>query len=529
MDSTKCFSRPSINWFQMLVIILLLAGIFFRFVNLDQKVYWTDEVLTSLQISGHTRVEMQQNLVTGEVISLDDLHRYQYPAPDKTVLDVVRVLAEDDSQHVPLHHVLAFFWVRMFGNSVLVIRSLSAFLSLMALPSAYWLCKELFNSIQTAWFTTALLSISPFYVVYAQEARPYSLYTVVILLSSAAFLRAVKVQSPLAWSVYTITLIAGIYTHVFFGLVAISHGIYLLAVEKFRFNRVWISYLFSSILALFTFIPWMRVILNSSSQFEASSWANQKSSFGSALARWVGVISRGFIDLGIGPDNPTRHSILLLPLILGLFALLVYALYFIYKSTSSSVWLFIFTLIGVTGLVFAVPDFVLGRSYGTTRFLTACIVGLQLALTHLLTTKFFFPSVSRNSHKKLWALALALVLSSGILSCALNSQAKTWWNKRPSRYPYFSQSVALVNQANQPLLISDNSILNIQSFGHALSSNVKFQLVDRSTIPDIPNSFSNVFLFAPSNSLLSGIRQKYDLEIEQMNEVIWKLKVPKHT
>jgi uncharacterized membrane protein len=36
------------GWLRFFIIILLFLGIFFRFVNLDQKVYWIDEAFTSL-------------------------------------------------------------------------------------------------------------------------------------------------------------------------------------------------------------------------------------------------------------------------------------------------------------------------------------------------------------------------------------------------------------------------------------------------------------------------------------------------
>ncbi len=42
---------PPKPW-RFLIIIVLVIGIFFRFTNLDQKVYWYDEVSTSLTIVG---------------------------------------------------------------------------------------------------------------------------------------------------------------------------------------------------------------------------------------------------------------------------------------------------------------------------------------------------------------------------------------------------------------------------------------------------------------------------------------------
>ncbi|GAB4459815.1 MAG: hypothetical protein OHK0037_05900 [Elainellaceae cyanobacterium] len=46
------------TWLRYAMIALIVAGIFFRFINLSQKIYWTDEALTSLRSSGHTKVEL---------------------------------------------------------------------------------------------------------------------------------------------------------------------------------------------------------------------------------------------------------------------------------------------------------------------------------------------------------------------------------------------------------------------------------------------------------------------------------------
>lgn len=47
-------------WLRFLIIILLVIGIFFRFVNIDKKIYWGNEVLSSLRISGYMQSEMKK-------------------------------------------------------------------------------------------------------------------------------------------------------------------------------------------------------------------------------------------------------------------------------------------------------------------------------------------------------------------------------------------------------------------------------------------------------------------------------------
>lgn len=116
---------------QFLVISLLLLGIFFRFVNLDRKVYWHDEAYTSLRISGYTSTELNQQIFNGQIRGIEDLRKYQQPNSEKGLIDTIKSLAADDAQHPPLYYVLVRLWVQLFGNSVAVTRSFSALISLL--------------------------------------------------------------------------------------------------------------------------------------------------------------------------------------------------------------------------------------------------------------------------------------------------------------------------------------------------------------------------------------------------------------
>lgn len=83
-----------------------------------------------------------------------------------------------------MYFVMVKQWVQWFGNSITITRSFSALVSLLAFPLIYLLCQELFNSSVIGWIAVSLLAVSPLHILYAQEARSYSLWTVTILLSS---------------------------------------------------------------------------------------------------------------------------------------------------------------------------------------------------------------------------------------------------------------------------------------------------------------------------------------------------------
>ena len=205
-------------WLWPLLIALLATGLFFRFYNLDKKVYWNDEVWTSLWLSGHSASEMIEQVFDGRELTTRDLQRYQRINSDRSWISTITSLAADDPKQPPLYYALLRFWTGLLGGSIHAIRSLSALISLLVFSGLYWLCRELFEAPRTAWVAVALMAVSPFHVLYAQEARPYSLWAAMILLSSAAMLRALRRQTWWSWSLYAATVALGFYSHTLFGL-----------------------------------------------------------------------------------------------------------------------------------------------------------------------------------------------------------------------------------------------------------------------------------------------------------------------
>jgi len=91
---------------KILIVVILITGIWFRFTNLDRKVYSFDESITSLRISGYTWTEMVQQDFQGKTISVADLQRkYQQINSEKTWLDTVKGLATEEPQLSPLYFI----------------------------------------------------------------------------------------------------------------------------------------------------------------------------------------------------------------------------------------------------------------------------------------------------------------------------------------------------------------------------------------------------------------------------------------
>ncbi|HAX74983.1 MAG TPA: hypothetical protein DCY88_03895, partial [Cyanobacteria bacterium UBA11372] len=86
---------------KLLTIVILVIGIFFRFLNLDTKVYWPDETFTSMRIAGYTEKEVIETIYQGQVIRLEDLQKYQRLNSEKGIGDTIKGLAIEEPQHTP--------------------------------------------------------------------------------------------------------------------------------------------------------------------------------------------------------------------------------------------------------------------------------------------------------------------------------------------------------------------------------------------------------------------------------------------
>ncbi|MEG4277036.1 glycosyltransferase family 39 protein [Microcoleus sp. MON1_C1] len=522
------------------MVVILITGIWFRFTNLDGKVYSFDKSITSLRISGYTWTEMVQQDFQGKIISVADLQRkYQQINPEKTWLDTVKGLATEEPQLSPLYFILARFWVHLFGPQVATVRRLSALISLLVFPSIYWLCWELFRSASVGWMAVTIVAVSPFHVLYAQEARPYMMFAVLVLLSNAILLRAIALQiSPAisklskgVWFIYAIALTFGLYSSLLFFLVVFAHGIYVIITENWRYSKTLITYLLASAAAIIIFAPWIWVLLDNAPQIESTVGLPRLSlSFISSLKPLILITCRMFIDthwaggiIKFGSSNIATDLIRLIVVAVLLLAI-AHSIYSLCRSTPKRVWLFLLTAIGITAIVLIAVRGV------ADRYLVPYILAIQIPVAYLFTAKIAVATNPRQ--QKLWQLGLIALISSGIVSCGVSSQSQLWWNKYPSSTKHNPQVAAIVNQAKKPLVIShggNNITGKILSVSYLLKPQVQLLLAVKPEQVKISDGFSDVFLYRATEALQCELEkvQKYKITPIYKPGDVWLWRVEK--
>lgn len=497
-EGTKRRAMPL--WLKYGAIGLIGLGVFFRFYNLDRKVYWIDEVNSSLRTLGYTKTELINTVFTGEVVSADQLQQFQRLSPDKGWSDTWTALT-GTAEHTPLYFLLSRAWVGLVGHSIASMRFLTALFSVLVFPCLYWLCRELFGSPTPGWIAMALVAVTPVHLFYAQEARPYSLLSVMVLLSSVLLLRAMRTQTRASWIWYGLTVAAGLYTQLLFGLVTIAQGLYVLFTERWR-SPTMRAYLQSAAAAFLSLVPWLAILLDNWQKVQQSTVSlNDYLSSSYVFDRWFLNLNLAFLNRELGAAN-------ILLVIVTIIALVVLC-----RNAPKRVWLFVLLLVGVTFTALALPDLLFGgRRSLRIRYLFPCFFGLQLAFAYVFATQAIW---AKTWQQQLWRVFMVVLVVGGLAAGVAGAQAVVLWSKSIPRSSYYAPVATLVNQAANPLVVSDGPVTDTLAFSLWLKPTVKLQLITAEPRKlRIANGYNPVYLLSPSDQLQKILKRRgYELSV----------------
>jgi 4-amino-4-deoxy-L-arabinose transferase-like glycosyltransferase len=210
----------------ILVGAILLAALALRLYNLEASSFWIDE-LTQIRRS-----------------------RLSFFAMLK---DVVREVSA-----VPIEYAVTHFVYYYIGRSEGILRLPAVLWGVSSVAAVYYLGRRMFDRT-TGLLAAALLAFMPIQVYYSQEMRPYILASMMVLLTTLAFHRALTLNTRGAWALYGGTLVVGMYAHYYVAVVGILHGVYLvwMALAKRLPWRSLRPYLVAAGIAGLLFAPWV--------------------------------------------------------------------------------------------------------------------------------------------------------------------------------------------------------------------------------------------------------------------------------
>lgn len=481
----KKYPNPQKFWL-ILLGFLVAIGIFFRCYRLDGKVYWHDEVFTSIRTAGYNGEEIVERDFNSKIISSQELLRYQVLNSEKTWKDTLDKLIEHP-EHPPLYYLCSRFWQQLFGSSIAVTRSLSVVFSLLLFPIIYWFCQELFNSPKVGWWAIGSIAISPVQVLYAQEAREYSLLVLTTVFSCAALISAIKRNNWQWWVIYAFSLATNFYVSLIAVYIAIAQAIYIVILERFRFTKVAINFILAGIFSLVLFAPWIWVIQKNYYILEdKTKWTNTSLPFIELFHAWELHLSSIFIDLHTNVNGYIASRI---------FGFLVIFIFICYRAICQEnkpiTWLLLITITIIPTASIMIPDLIEGgiKSIMTRYFLPSLLI-IQIAVAYWLSEIKIWQDFKRS-------LPILLIILFSVISCGISARADTWWTKIVG---YDNAKIATaINNYQKPLIVSndyDINVGNIISLAYLLENNTSFLLFKNQNIPQINSqNFSDVLIW----------------------------------
>ena len=167
--------------------------------------------------------------------------------------DLFAALEQDGSP--PLYYLLLHVWTALFGTSATAVRSLSAVISVLTLPAAWYVARRLVGR-RAAAALVVLLATSPFLIRYASETRMYGLLVLLTVVGIGA--GTAVVRRPGAGPVLGFGAVTGalLLTHVWaFHVVAVT-GVLALAALPFHRSPA-LRLLAALALGGLLFSPWL--------------------------------------------------------------------------------------------------------------------------------------------------------------------------------------------------------------------------------------------------------------------------------
>ena len=340
----------------VLVLLLLMAwGL--RLYHLDIMSLWWDEAL-SWDRATNTLPNILSNIIQIQTIATRDLHP-------------------------PFYFVLLHFVTLFAGTGEFALRFLSVAANLLALAMFAPLTRVLFGKRGDSISFVAILfaTVSPFYVWYSQEARPYALVLVLSMLSVYALLRWLKTNPRGArdvlsrWSIlFALAFAATLTTHYLsFVLLPFFAATILLFGDR---TRAWRARIFSplTILAALLIVAFVVVLFLMPRETDMTSWDQVGPRFVPLFIMLRDVWNSFAVGLTVNLDQAALLDLFLLALwLVGIFSLVRV------KQRDARLALFLFCYLLVPALALQLGSYV-RPLYLNSRHLMATSPAFYLGL-----------------------------------------------------------------------------------------------------------------------------------------------------
>ncbi len=465
-----------------------------------------------MRVSGYTQAEVLEQVATGLPLSVSDLQRFQSIRPEiegspanRPFANLMRVLAQSP-EHAPLYFVLARGWAEIFGGSVAAMRSLPVLFGLLGLPAMYGLGRGLVGQ-DTAKMAMVLLAISPFFVAYSQEARPYSLWILLLLLTTQLLWRSLQANQWRWWVGYGVCLALTLYTSLLTVLVVLGQGVAVLVWHRRRMK----VYGIASAIALATLLPWAIVVVTQWQKLQSNTtWMQIYTPIWATLGTWFYSLAVLFFDVPVA-ERPLIFALQVVTATATI-ALIAYATVAFVRQMPRQVWgLVLATACSIPVTLLLIDLVRSGQAAATPRYLMPTHLVALIVVAHLLSDRIFprrLP-LKHPSTPERWRMVTALLLSVCLVSCLITQPSPYLKSRNLSN----AALTGLLNEVRSPHLVTTpHYVQDLISLSYDLEPDITFYVLPSETaspdalLTNILNGANTTFLFAPSEEAKQTVK-----------------------
>lgn len=182
---------------EVLLLLVLLAAFALRVFRLGHQPLWSDEIY-SVAVARHSFSEVWSWV-----------YRDNHPA---------------------LYWILLHPVVQLLGDTPVLVRFPSAVMGTLTVALTYAAGKQLFGSHGVGLFAALWLTVSPFHIVYSQEARMYAPLALFGIVSTLFVFRGIRGGRVLDWVLYGVTAAATAHSHNYGLLLVAAQGMWVAGV-----------------------------------------------------------------------------------------------------------------------------------------------------------------------------------------------------------------------------------------------------------------------------------------------------------
>ncbi|MCU0425878.1 MAG: glycosyltransferase family 39 protein [Candidatus Kapabacteria bacterium] len=267
-----------------LLMVIVLAGTFFRFADIGTESLWVDEI-------------------------------YSYRQALKGIAMIIANAPSD--VHPPTYYVLLHWWTLIFGTSEAGLRSVSAVCAILTIPLMFVLGRAMFSE-RIGLYAALLLALSHFHIHYAQEARNYSYTVLVVVVGMIGFVRYLKLFETqqeeeysqsfsqflrISWKpllIYVLTTTLVLYSHFFALFVIVAQNALVasfVVLRKQAWKRLWRSWIALQMLLLVIFSPWLNILYRQINTVRSGFWIDRPNigTLLETLVEYAGSLSAALI------------------------------------------------------------------------------------------------------------------------------------------------------------------------------------------------------------------------------------------